>query len=248
MARYKAILFDLFDTLVDLNLARLPLLSVAGRQRRTTGGAVYQELRSYYDHIGFEEFFSAFLAVSREIEALRTQTHREIHSHERFSRVLHRLGIPSPPPTVVERLVTVHMNELLAVMEFPARRRRVLDRLNPSYRLAIVSNFDHPPTVYRLLEREHLTSYFQAVLISAEVGWRKPRPEIFQAALSSLGVIAGEALHVGDTPDADIVGAKAVGLPVAWLDRGVTELGPDLPRPDYLIHELDELLSILASD
>jgi putative hydrolase of the HAD superfamily len=248
MTRYKAILFDLFDTLVDLNLRRFPLVSVAGTERRTTGGVVYQALRAYYDHIRFEEFFPAFLATYREVDALRAQNHREILSQERFSRLLQRLGIPTPPPTVVEHLVAVHMDEMFAVMEFPTRRRRVLDQLKPAYRLGLVSNFDHPPTVYRLLEHDRLTPYFQAIIISAEIGWRKPRTEIFAAALSSLGVAAWEALHVGDTPDADIVGAKAAGMQVAWFDRHVTELSPDLPRPDYTIHKLEELLPILTSD
>lgn len=248
MTKYKAILFDLFDTLVDLNPHRFPLVNVGGKERRTTGGVVYQALCAYYNHIAFEEFFQTFLALAREIDAIRSETHREILSHERFSRLLQRLGITSPPAAVVERLVTVHMDEMFAAMEFPSNRRRVLDQLKPAYRLGLVSNFDHPPTVHRVLEHYHLTPYFDAIVISGEVGWRKPRKEIFEVALSLLGITPWESLHVGDTPDADILGAQATGMHVAWFDRRGAALDSNIPPPDYTIRELEELPLILAPD
>lgn len=245
MKRYQAILFDLFDTLIDLNDEKYPLVRIGQKERRSTGGVIYQAFRAFYDGIGFEEFFQAFVAVSREVDAVRLQNHREILSQERFRRLLQRLGIESPPTSLVEKLVSVHMNQMFQAMEFPPERRFVLDALNPHYSLAVVSNFDHPPTVYRVLDHYGLTSYFKKIIISGEVGWRKPGREIFLAALTALDARAEESLHVGDAPEADVLGAKQIGLPVAWVNRLGQPLPEDIPHPDYTITQLGELLPIL---
>lgn len=61
---------------------------------------------------------------------------------------------------------------------------------------------------------------FRRLSSRGEVGFRKPRPEIFRCALSLLGVVAAEVLHVGDRVDADVLGALAVGMTPVWVSRG----------------------------
>ena len=60
--------------------------------------------------------------------------------------------------------------------------RPVLQTLQQRYTLALISNFDHPPHVYQVLAALGLVDYFQTILISGEVGAKKPAPQIFQAA------------------------------------------------------------------
>lgn len=82
--------------------------------------------------------------------------------------------------------------------------------------LGVISNFDR--RLYRVFEHLALTPYFDAMIISSEVGADKPDPLIFQRALSALKVASEETLHVGDDPKRDW-GAEALGLRVFRLDR-----------------------------
>ena len=85
-------------------------------------------------------------------------------------------------------------------------------------RCAIVSNWDS--RLPRLIERLGLTSRFEFVLTSAEAGYSKPAPGIFISALERLNVSASEVLHVGDSPDDDVLGAEQAGLHAVLIDRG----------------------------
>ena len=84
------------------------------------------------------------------------------------------------------------------------------------------------------------------VVVSGELGHRKPDPEIFHEALRCLGLHAGEeVLFVGDDPVADIGGARTVGLSTAWIHRGRT--WPDgLPLPDHEVSHPADLATHLG--
>jgi putative hydrolase of the HAD superfamily len=101
-----------------------------------------------------------------------------------------------------------------AVPAVEALRRRGL-------RLAVVSNWDSRLT--RILEEHGLRTRFDTVVISAEVGWRKPHPAIFRRTLEALGVAPGEVLHVGDSVGDDVEGARAAGVRPVLLDRAGTK-------------------------
>ena len=81
------------------------------------------------------------------------------------------------------------------------------------FRLGVVSNAD--TRTRGIVEGLGLTPLVDTVLISAEVGLQKPDPRIFHLACARLGVTPGEAVHVGDSLDADVCGARAAGL-AAW--------------------------------
>jgi len=83
--------------------------------------------------------------------------------------------------------------------------------------LAVVSNWDC--RLHRILGDNGLTPYFDAVVVSSEVGWRKPHPAIFERAFAALSVRPSEALHVGDSKGDDIDGAAAAGVRAVLIDR-----------------------------
>ena len=87
----------------------------------------------------------------------------------------------------------------------------VLQALKPKKRLALISNFDHPPHVHTLLSELGLTPFFEAVVVSGDTGVKKPDPQIFTPALQQTGLRAGEVVYVGDTLE-DVQGAQAAGL------------------------------------
>jgi len=94
----------------------------------------------------------------------------------------------------------------------------VLRGFKARFKLALVSNFDHPPPLRRLLADTGLEPLFDALVISAEVGLKKPDPRIFDLALARLGLKADSAAHVGDAPE-DMEGAAAAGLLPVLIDR-----------------------------
>lgn len=82
-------------------------------------------------------------------------------------------------------------------------------------RLGVISNFDS--RLHQLLAGFDLTTYFDSIHISSEVGAAKPNPEIFQSALKENTVQADLALHVGDSWAEDIDGALRVGMRAVWI-------------------------------
>jgi putative hydrolase of the HAD superfamily len=81
--------------------------------------------------------------------------------------------------------------------------------------LGVVSNTGRTPgaVLRRYLERQGLASHFHVLSFSDEVGVRKPEAEIFRRTLGKLGAVAPEEVaHIGDNPNADVEGARALGL------------------------------------
>ncbi|MDU1880677.1 MAG: HAD-IA family hydrolase, partial [Eggerthella sp.] len=85
------------------------------------------------------------------------------------------------------------------------------------YALGVVSNWD--AGLEGLLRDLRLLPYFDTVVSSAVVGYRKPNPVIFNLACEQMGVRAESSVHVGDRPDADGDGAAAAGIRAVIVDR-----------------------------
>ena len=86
-----------------------------------------------------------------------------------------------------------------------------------------------------------IAPYFDAIVSSAEVGCEKPDPRIFREALTRLRTSPGQTLHVGDSIDDDIGGAKAAGLDALLVDRRGVHAGFSGRRVADL-HELRRIL------
>ncbi|CAN5340766.1 HAD family hydrolase [soil metagenome] len=93
-----------------------------------------------------------------------------------------------------------------------------------------------------LLQIEHL---FPFILISESVGIWKPDPAIFHMALEKAGIAAEDAVYVGDSPVADVPGAKAAGMRSVWINCAGIDWPGDEP-PDIEIRDLNELLLSLG--
>lgn len=78
------------------------------------------------------------------------------------------------------------------------------------YRLAVVSNWD--VLLPEILEAMGLDGVFEAVVVSAALGVKKPHPAIYQAALDAMGVVPERVLFVGDRVDADVEAPKKLGM------------------------------------
>lgn len=246
MKRPKAILFDLCDTLLLFDSQKLPLVRLDGQELRSTTGIVYQILATYAS-LPFESFYGAFVETTQEIVRDRELDYHEVTSEEKFERILHRLGLGPDqiPPLVLMQAVLAHMNALASALHLPPSHRQLVEAMRRRYPLGIITNFDHSATVHELLMREGLGTFFDPVVISADVGWRKPRREIFRRALDLLGLEAHETVFVGNDLKIDVGGAHYAGIPAIWFNRHNVTPPMDLPVPDHTLFSLEELQKIL---
>ena len=243
----SAILFDLFDTLVLLDRNRLPEVLINGKARRTTAGHLHDAFQPFAPGVSLEDFVDGLFWSWQEAERIRGEGHREVPAPERFGMMFARLGLGEGklPGEALDILLATHMRELSKAVVFPEHHRALLRALNERHRLAVVSNFDYTPTARHVLEREGVADLFETIVVSDEVGWRKPKPVIFERALGHLAVQPGEALFVGDRADIDVVGAQAVGMASAWINREASALPEGMTPPEYEIRDLGELEAIL---
>ncbi len=123
------------------------------------------------------------------------------------------------------------------------RASLVLERLKARYPLFLVSNFYG--NLRTALCEFNLIDYFQAVIESAEVGYRKPGLELFQLALDKTGYHPSEVAIIGDSYKNDIQPAIRLGCPSIWLrGKGWDNQDEAVVHP-CIISDIQELLNIL---
>lgn len=155
---------------------------------------------------------------------------REMASH---------LQVPGREEELAERMhrVLSHVRpEYTAYPEVPEVLEELRER---GYRMGVVSNWELD--LPEVLARAGLRHFFDVVVASAAVGAAKPDPRIFWVALEALDAAPPEAVHVGDSYEADVQGARAAGISPVLLDRDHVYRTSDVP----LIRDLRELLPLL---
>ena len=149
---------------------------------------------------------------------------------------------------IVEETVVRDSLEHIVDAELVAGAPEVLEDIRRrGYKIALIANADSIDA-RNILSACRLDSYFDATIISGELGIEKPDSRIFQVALDELRVKPGKALMVGNRLDTDIVGANRVGIKSAWFrwnSRYDSTIGTEDKRPDFMIQNLAELLDIL---
>jgi HAD superfamily hydrolase (TIGR01549 family) len=244
---YSAVFFDLFDTLVHFERERLPTVEIGGKIVRSTAGHLYAVLAAHAPQVTLEGCYAALLASWQEAERLRAIDHREVPARERFADFFRRLDLDTHrlPAGLDVALIDAHRRELAKAASFPAHHRPLLERLARHHRLAVVSNFDYTPTALAILDAAGVRELFAAIVVSDEVGWRKPRADIFQEAVRRTGAEPRRTLFVGDRADIDVVGAHGMGMGAAWINPAGDPLPPGIPPPHYEIRDLAELEGIV---
>jgi putative hydrolase of the HAD superfamily len=217
----EALSLDLFGTIVFFDLDRLPRRLVAGERKIVTVAGVDALLATVTPDTALESFLDALTRASADIAREKALDHREVPTRERFRRALLASGSsPEGADAVATTMAERHMTALADAVVCPPDRAHVLERLAARHPLALVSNFDHGPTAHLLLARFGLTSYFRAVVVSADVGVLKPAAAIFDTACARLAIDPARCLHVGDSREADVLGATAAGMTAVWIGMG----------------------------
>ncbi len=248
MKKYTTLIFDLFDTILDFNFKQLPYIDKNGVRSRTTSKEVFAVFSKYYPDIAFDDFYPHFIESYHAFLEIKKKEFREYPNRERFKIMLDSMDITPDQDTcrLEDEMVKAHMKGLASCVEYPqANKETLLLAKAKGYRMAIVSNFDYAPTARMLIDKFGIGELFESIIISEEVGWRKPKDIIFKKSLSELNIDPGEALFIGDNFGADIQGSKGVGIDGVWINRNRESEKNLAPEPVYIIKALPEICTFI---
>ena len=129
---------------------------------------------------------------------------------------------------------------------------KMLDGLHQrGYRIALISNTTSPTDSPNTLEQGGLTQYFETMILSTVCGIRKPSPEIFWLATRAMNIEPARCAYVGDRISRDVVGSRQAGFSISIIIEPLGKPRLDeqnqTAKPDYVIHELSELLDIFPA-
>ncbi len=223
----RAVVFDLDGTLCFYSLRVAEGLALALQE---TGSS--PTLLGEIDQAA-ERFEKIFLEVERvpDPAPLRERV---------FARLLVERGVRDL--SLVRSLAEVYVRVRTDSLRLFPGARDLLSDLVPRYRLGLLTN---GPSELQW-EKIHVLSlapYFTAVAVSGDLGIYKPDPRIFTYVLLRLGVRPCETLHVGDSLEADVVGAKGAGLGAAWVRPSTAS--SDGVCPDLEVTTVAELREVL---
>lgn len=204
----RAVTFDYWDTLVEGTIER--------ERTQLRRGAFRELLAELGQPATDEEVATLHKALAKDLDRWWREEHRGYTTEEAVTHLLAKRGITLPvgdarvkrTAHAIDEALLVHPPQLLP------HAAAILERLATRYRLAIVSDtgIASGRAQDRVLELREIRRLFTATIYSADIGWAKPRPEIFQAALGALGVPPAEACHVGDIERTDVAGAIGMGM------------------------------------
>lgn len=154
----------------------------------------------------------AIRGALEELQRVRARN-EEMTLEDVYGSALTKLGVPPKDETLemIHDIFRRHYKQ-----SFYPCVEEVLEKLSERYVLAVISNTmsDQPRLI---LEQTYLDRYFELVVCSRELGIRKPNPRIFEFVLDRLGVEPNEAVHVGDSVEADMMGALNAGVRPVWI-------------------------------
>ena len=228
---FRVLLFDVDDTLFDRRRAQEIILDgIAAGMGRAFAGLDRQTL--------LEAFLESDGISSRMLDANPSLPDARGERWRAFLRILGR-------DEKLSAEVNARYMRLYPRTVVPVRgARRVVLRLSKNHRLGVVSN-GFKDIQYRKLKSLGIFESFVCVVLSDEMGVRKPAARIFFEALDRMGASPGECLYVGDSYEYDILGAAGAGIKGCWLNPGGSGIPPGSPRPYLTIRKLTDLLSVL---
>lgn len=210
MSELKCILFDCMETVVDV--IRIP------------------DIRMYssfaYYGCGYEDLWQSFDAFVEEYNYARLQLERdglkyiEYNLFDRFNFMVKRKSIKREESIKAMAAISAnYWKNYKANCYVDDAVKSVLSDLHSRYKCAIVSNFMVDEGVEELLAAYEVDQFFDFVVTSIKVGWRKPHKKIYDTALNLSKVSKDQILFIGDDYLCDYVGPKDYGFKAALLDK-----------------------------
>lgn len=198
--------------------------------------------------ISHDVWMAAYERARAEQHAVVRDGLREFDFPERFARSLVLCGISKLDAeawgSIAHERYHRFQQGLIHAYDAPVAALAALKA--QGYRLALVSNYAHTGVLRDALRRLGLLASFDAVVVSADVGYLKPHPRIFEVALDAVGVQPHEAVMVGNDIPCDIEGAKKAGMRAVWAPYPRASPPPSHASADAVVASLAELPGVLA--
>jgi putative hydrolase of the HAD superfamily len=208
MQHITAIGFDLFETLV----------TVENLRREEAVGRLLQSLKSSGFALAEETFLPVYRAAARRFMTAAQHDGKETHNRFWVSTALQELGHEVQPDD--PRIALAVETYFSAFVDYAAPIPGTVDMLatlRGRYRLGLLSNLTHAPAALRIIDKLGMAAFFDGVVVSGQFGYRKPHPRVFLALLEQLGTPKEQTAFVGDNLEADIHGARQVGMQPIWM-------------------------------
>ncbi|MGC9346384.1 MAG: HAD family hydrolase [Candidatus Bathyarchaeales archaeon] len=235
MSPLKAVIFDFIGTLANVKNYSL----------ENSKMKLYKAIVDAGFKINAERFLEAYSQAHEKYRVIRYQKLVEVTNAVWISEALNNLGFQTTPDdSCIKTAVNVFFEDYLNSLELRPCAKNMLKKVSTDYKLGLVSNFTYAPVVYAGLRKLGINQFFNAVLVSNEVGWRKPHPKIFNEALKRLKVSAYETVYVGDSPLEDIKGAKTIDMKTVFVPSqfySTENLYESQEKPDIIVKNICEL-------
>jgi putative hydrolase of the HAD superfamily len=225
--RITDVFFDLDHTLWDFD--RNSALAFARLFRTHEIEIELTEFIRIYEPINF-----AYWKLYREDRVSKQELRRG-----RFREAFEPFGM-SYSIEKLDELAVTYIDELPKDNHLLSGALEILEYLNPKYQLHIITNgFAEVQTLK--LQNSRIAHFFNTVTSSEEVGLKKPHPVIFETALDKASVLPQSSIMIGDTFEADILGAEGVGMNTLFYNYRKNEV----PGNYKVVHDLTEIKSHL---
>lgn len=232
LTQIKAVIFDFVGTLTVLQ----------GYSYEKSINKMYESLVEDGFDLNRRVFDDVYELVRQKYKAIRYQKLVEVSNTIWLSEALNQMGFSTKPEdNPVTKAVNVFFQDYFRSLKQKRCAEQILKKLSNGHLLGLITNFTYSPVVYAALRKLQLNRYFNAVLVSEQVGWRKPHPNIFKEALEKLGVNAEQAVFVGDCPQEDIQGGKNVGMKTVFVPSqfySIEDLRKSQQEPNAIARDL----------
>jgi putative hydrolase of the HAD superfamily len=185
------------------------------------------------------------------------ETMREVTAEDSMRWSLASVGLSDPSPALLAGAIDAFFAyEEAHWLAYPEAIPVLRTLSNRGLRLGMFSNATHDPLIQRLVDRFGFCPWLDPALSSASAGIRKPDPAVFAPILDAWDLPPASVVMVGDTLDADILGAQRAGMPNVWFRsredaRQEESAIPSGSRasaiPDATIEQLGELPACLLA-
>jgi putative hydrolase of the HAD superfamily len=228
------ILFDFFGTLV----------TYAPHSPRHDFGHSHALLRSMGSSLAYEEYLALWAATGSRFDQEADRTGREFAMRQVSAGFLRHALDREPSEGEVAAMARGYLADWDTCVRYLPGLPQFLARLSAHYRLAIVSNTSDTDLVPAHLEAMGVRGYFDAVILSVQVGWRKPHAQIFTAGLNELGIEPGDAVFVGDSYGPDYEGPTRAGIRSFLIDPAYATEVPEHARLDSVFDLAQALTAV----
>jgi len=231
MEDIKCVLFDCMETLVDIEGYNLPR-DYAFNTFHGSG------VEHYWND--FEHFYEGYMEA-------RTALADQLPENKEYSFLsMYRVICESNPrigdsaEDAATKLLNNHWENYISGCSVSERVTEALSYVETNYQLGIVGNLKVEGGIEALLEKGGIRDYFDFIIASVSVGWRKPDRRIYDAVLNKTRLSPEQHLFVGDDYENDFSGPASFGMKTLLYDRK-----GNYPHVENSISSFSELLTLL---